>query len=482
MRILVSGATGFIGRAVVLRLQRDGHHVVALVRDPARARGLLGADVGLEPHGAGPAALGAAVGMADAVVNLAGEPIVGGRWTAARKQRLTDSRVLTTRALVEAMAAAPRRPAVFVSASAVGYYGDRGDERLTEASSPGEDFLSTLCVAWEREALRARELGVRVVTPRIGVVLGPGGGALAKLQPLVAAGLGGRLGSGRQYTPWIHLEDLAELFARAVADERFAGALNATAPAPVTNRELTSALARRLHRPAVFAAPAFALRLALGEAAAALLGGQRAEPAALLALGFPFAHPTVEEALADLLAGEGVSFSAAGPAAPAPVAVAGSTYLARRRPRFLLDARDTLAAPQERVFDFFCRAENLGAMTPATMSFLIQKQPETLGAGARIDYRIRVGALPLSWRTSIEVWRAPELFVDAQERGPYAAWWHEHHFRGRGETTEMEDRVYYDVPGGPLAPLVHALFVRRTLEKIFGYRRLAVRLRFGAAG
>jgi len=301
MKVLVTGATGFVGRALVPRLRRDGHAVLAWARAAGRAREQLGPAVEVRSHADGPDALRRALADIDGVVNLAGEPIFGGRWTAARRTRMVDSRVAATGDLVAALEALPRRPAVLVSASAVGYYGDRGDEVLREEAAPGDDFLADLCRRWEAAARGAERLGVRVVLPRIGIVLGPGGGALASMLPAFRAGLGGPMGSGRQWVAWIHLADLVEVLATALGDERVAGPLNATAPAPVTNADLSRELGRALHRPAFLRAPGFGLKLLLGEAAGALLGGQRVEPARLRGLGFQWRFASLEAALADIL-------------------------------------------------------------------------------------------------------------------------------------------------------------------------------------
>jgi uncharacterized protein (TIGR01777 family) len=208
MRVLVMGATGFIGRALIPRLQCDRHAVVAWVRSPARARGLLGAEVELVHADTAPDGLVEAIDRSDAVVNLASEPLMGGRWTAARRAVLEGSRIAVTEQLVRAMAEAKTRPRVFVSGSAVGYYGDQADELLTEASSGGDDFLARLCRRWESAAEDAHRLGVRVVLLRTGVVLGRAGGALAQMLPPFQIGVGGPVGSGEQYLPWIHLHDL----------------------------------------------------------------------------------------------------------------------------------------------------------------------------------------------------------------------------------------------------------------------------------
>jgi uncharacterized protein len=299
MLVFLTGATGFIGRALIPVLQRQGHAVAAWVRSEERARRLLGADVELRPSDGGFDALAAAVASADAIVNLAGEPIIGVRWTAARRRLLEDSRVQVTNDLVRAIEAARTRPRVLFSGSAVGWYGDRGDERLTEQSMPGADFLARLCRDWEDAATGAQRLGVRVVLSRTGVVLGRGGGALAQMLPPFRLGLGGPIGSGRQYVPWIHLQDLVAFIALALADDRVRGPVNGVAPQEANSREFAAALGRALRRPAILPTPAFALRAIFGEAAIVMLASQRVEPLALTGLGFRFAFPDLDAALAD---------------------------------------------------------------------------------------------------------------------------------------------------------------------------------------
>lgn len=300
MHVFITGATGFIGRALVLRLQRDGHDITAWVRNEEQARGALGTGVDLLPIAAGEAALRDALAMSDGVVNLAGEPLIG-RWTRKRVQAITESRVQLTERLVHAMRYAEHQPPVFVSGSAVGYYGDRGEEALTERSAPADDLLARLCRDWERAALAAEPAGARVVLLRTGIVLGREGGALARLLLPFRLGVGGPIGSGRQYMPWIHLHDHVEMTVAALTDDRFSGPVNVSAPAPVTNREFSRALGRALHRPAFMPLPAFALRLALGEASGVLLSGQRAVPEKALKLGFAFQYPEIDAALADVV-------------------------------------------------------------------------------------------------------------------------------------------------------------------------------------
>ena len=280
--VAVTGSHGLVGSALVRDLGASGHAVRRVTRDPASGA--------LDFR---------AVADADAVVNLAGENIAGGRWTHERKRKIHDSRVLTTRALAEALAARERPPRVLVSASGINSYGDRGDERLTEESPRGHGFLADLCREWEGATAPAEAHGVRVVHLRIGMVLSRHGGALAKMLLPFRLGLGGVIGSGDQWMSWIALDDLVGVIRHALTTDALRGPLNAVAPESVTNREFSRALARALRRPALLPVPAFAARLALGEMAdALLLASIRVEPARLLASGYAFRHPTLAAALA----------------------------------------------------------------------------------------------------------------------------------------------------------------------------------------
>jgi uncharacterized protein (TIGR01777 family) len=304
MKVLIAGASGLIGTEIARALDRDGASLSALVRDPARAAAALPATVTLFPWDAvkGPPPAAAFDGV-DVVINLVGESIADGRWSESRKKQLRDSRIVSTRTLVNELRGLPRKPSVLIAASAAGYYGNRGDEILTEASTPGAGFLAELARDWEAESLRAVELGLRVVLLRHGAVLSPKGGMLRKILPLFRLGLGGRIGGGGQWFPWIHIDDSVGLVRHAIKEERAAGALNAVAPEPVTNRELVAALGEALSRPAMLAAPAFALRVALGGMAdEMLLSSQRVMPVRTLECGFRFQQPLLRTALKDLLA------------------------------------------------------------------------------------------------------------------------------------------------------------------------------------
>jgi uncharacterized protein (TIGR01777 family) len=300
--ILVTGATGLIGARLLRALDRDGLAARALTRRPDGAPPLAAPHrwIGWDGRNAPAEAVAGAVG----IVHLAGEPVWGGILTAARRERIRESRLASTRSLVAEIGRLPpaQRPRLLLSASGVGYYADGGDGILDEGSAPGEDFLAVLCRDWETEARAAAQHGVRCLALRIGVVLAREGGALPKMALPFRFGLGGRLGDGRQWVPWIHADDVVSLILAALGDDAWTGPVNAVAPQPVRNRELTRELARALHRPALLPIPAFALRAALGEFSGQLLDSRRCAPQAALARGFAFAHTEVASALAAELA------------------------------------------------------------------------------------------------------------------------------------------------------------------------------------
>jgi hypothetical protein len=293
MRITLTGATGFVGQALIARLLAAGHTLHLLARKPHQT-------IDSTVWDSSRAVPAEALAGAEAVINLAGEP-VSQRWNAAVKERIRNTRIEGTRHLVDAIGRMEKKPQVLVSASAVGYYGSRGDEILTEASKPATDFLAEVCIEWEREALRAESMGVRVVLPRIGLVLG-NGGALAKMLPAFKSGVGGTLGPGTQWMPWIHIDDLIGLIDYALATPQVNGALNASSPNPVRNIEFTKQLAKAVHRWALFPVPEFALKLLFGEMAAIVIASQRVVPEATGKAGFKFQFPQLPEALRAVLA------------------------------------------------------------------------------------------------------------------------------------------------------------------------------------
>lgn len=297
MKCVVSGGTGFIGRRIVDSLLHKGHYVGVWSRQPGRENRAAVQSFFWDPLAGDPPE--DSINGMDAVIHLAGETVAQ-RWNPEVKRRIRDSRVLGTRRLVDAIGRVRHKPKVLVSASAIGFYGDRGDEVLTESSSQGRGFLADVCREWEAEAGRAADLGLRVVRLRIGFVLGNDGGALAQMAPIFRAFAGGRLGSGKQWMPWIHASDVADMFVHAVGNE-ISGVWNATSPNPVTNAEFTREMAETLHRPAIFPVFPFALKLAFGEMGRHMLDSARVIPEAALQAGFSFRYPKLPDCLRDLL-------------------------------------------------------------------------------------------------------------------------------------------------------------------------------------
>lgn len=456
MKVVVTGATGFVGRPLTKRLLDGGHQVTAWTRNPERARGTLPALCEVAAWDPGRPTDPELLRGVDAVIHLAGESVAGGRWSEERKAAIRDSRVEGTRSLVGGIERLPEaeRPRALISASAIGYYGDRGDEVLDEGSSPGEGFLAEVCRAWEAEVARAAALGVRTATVRVGIVLGRDGGALQAMLPPFRLGLGGRVGSGRQWMSWVHLDDLVALFAFVAENPQVRGALNGTAPNPVTNADFTTALGHVLSRPTVLPVPATALKLLLGEMSAILLASQRVAPRATTSAGFTFHWTDIDAALADVTAD------------PAHELV--FEQWVPRRP--------------EEVFPFFADAHNLEKITPDFLRFRVRDvTPKELGAGTVIDYKLSLRGLPIRWRSVIESWEPGRGFVDRQTRGPYRTWHHTHEFEPARGGTIIRDRVRYEVPLGALGEIVAGGLVRRDVERIFEFRRDKVTEMFGGA-
>lgn len=476
MRVFITGATGFVGTYLCARLRGLGHEVVAWVRDVERARMRLGESVDYVESSISEAELRTQLAACDAVVNLAGAPIAQ-RWTATHRREIRTSRVQSTRRMATALQelGCSHAPAL-ISASAVGYYGEGGEAEFDGHSPAGKGFLAEVAQAWENEALLARASGARVVLLRLGVVLGQGGGALAKMLPAFRAGLGTVIGDGRQWMSWIHIDDLVDLSVRAIEDNGMQGVYEGVAPHPVRNAEFTQTLAEAANSRARLKVPAWLLRLGMGRASEIVTGSQRVVPRRLIEHGFEFRYGDLDSALSDILAKRGVASGAA-------QGLPSHPYIDGRGARYMLTAEQSLPRPMAEVSEFFQRPENLGVITPPDMSFEIMGgSPIEMREGAIIDYRIRLAGLPMRWRTKIAGCDAHGNFVDMQLRGPYRSWYHVHEFEAvNANTTIVRDRVYYSPPLGILGRLVHEVFIRQKLLDIFSFRRAIITSRFAAA-
>jgi uncharacterized protein (TIGR01777 family) len=445
MRILMTGATGLIGRELGKQLAMRGDTLVCLVRDVDAARCRLPFPATLHAWDHTHAVPAEAMRGIGAVINLAGEPVAEGRWNARKKALILDSRVQSTRRLVSAVTNNGARVRVFVQGSASGYYGDRGDERLMAGSRKGTGFLSDVVQAWEAELepLRAHRPKLRVPVVRTGIVLARESGALAEMLPMF-----------RQWMSWIHLDDIVGLIVHAL-DSAATGLLEGAAPHPVTNREFTTALCQALGVIENAPAPPLAIQLLFGEKAEIMLGSTRLEPAATLASGFRFRFETIAEAIADLLA-----------------PLRDGTYL-RVWEQWIPRTPETL-------WPFFCDAHNLEQITPPFLNFRVLGQSShDIGAGTLVDYRLRLDGIPIGWQSRIEASDPPRAFVDAQVKGPYRLWHHTHEFAPMGAGTLMRDTVRYRLPAGWLGNLAGGRKVADYVQRIFDYRARKIGELFG---
>lgn len=448
MRVAITGATGFIGRAIIAALQRRGDEVIALTRAPSEAHMPSGVSVeqfDVNDSTPNPRALAGA----DAVVHLSGET-VDGRWTPAKKRSIFDSRVAGTRNLVASLAAMDHRPRVLVSASATGYYGNRGDDVLDDYSPPGNDFLAGVCVAWEREAQAAAKIGIRVASVRTPVVFGSGG-ALTKLIPIFRLGIGGPIGSGRQWMPWIHIDDLADFYCFLIDRQDMTGPIAPVAPDYATNARVMQGLGAALGRPALAAAPGIALKIVLGEFAETLLGGQLILPRRATDSGFTWRQPELEAALRDVVAPN-----------------------ARRKPSAqTFESEQFVKAPIEKVFGFFSEPSNLEKITAPAMRLRTTPASTELRQGVTFDYAFHAWGMNLRCRALIVEWDRDKRFADVQVRGPYLWWRHTHEFDQKNGGVMVRDRLEYALPFAPLSNVMLPA-VRRDIENAFTYRRRAI--------
>jgi uncharacterized protein (TIGR01777 family) len=455
MRVLITGATGLIGRELGKSLAARGDTVVCLFRNAqssARRLPFPATSFEWEHDREVPAA---ALTDVDAIVHLAGEPVAGARWSNERKRLIRDTRVLGTRQVVHAALQHGPQLKAFVHGSAIGYYGDRADEALTAASPKGTGFLSDVVVAWEAELrpLAERRPDVRIAIVRTGIVLARQGGALAKMLPLFRASAAGRLGSGKQWMSWIHIDDIVGVFLHAL-DADAAGVLEGVAPQPVTNREFTKALCRSLRVLENAPAPELAIRTLYGEMGGIVLESAKLEPRQTLASGFRYRFSSIHDAFENLLA-----------------PLRGAT-------REKVSEQWVPHAP-EAIWPYFCDERNLERLTPDFLRFkVVGKSSREIGEGTLIDYRLKLQGVPVRWQSRIENWDPPRRFVDTQVEGPYASWHHTHEFIPVANGTLMRDIVRYRLPLGWIGSVIAGWKVDAYVDRIFSYRSNKIAERF----
>ena len=449
MKVLITGATGFIGHHLLPVLFEKGCEISVLTRNPEGAAEALGWPVKAFHWDPSKNQLDlAALEGVSAIVHLAGESIASQRWTDEVKKRIYSSRVDSTRLLVKALSEGSGFPQVhtFVCGSAIGFYGETGEDKVEVGRPAGNDFLSAVCRDWE-DALFDSELpNLRKVTLRTGVVLGRDGGALQELEPIVAMGGAGPLGDGRQWMSWIHIKDLCRMIEFALSNREVHGPLNGVAPFPERNKDFMQTFADQVGRPAVLPTPKAAIRLVKGEMADFLLASQKVVPSKSQKLGFEFKFQRLSQAFQDLY----------------------PNGIVEQQRQFY----QWVDQPIEQVFRFFSDPKNLETLTPPEMGFqMVGLSTEQVDAGTRIDYRLSMKGLPLKWQAEILKWDPPREFVDIQNRGPYQFWQHSHRFSSLKGGTLIEDHIRYKVPMSSLGQFVGGGLVDASIDQMFQYRR-----------
>lgn len=442
MKILVTGATGRVGNFVGRQLVQQGHELVVLTRSKEKALHYLEFPAEIIEHDLVHHALTEKhFKSVDAIVHLMGETI-DGRWTKEKKDLILKSRKQSSENLIKHL---PGHVKVIISASAQGIYGDHKDHLVSEKSKLGDDFLAEVCKQWEEPFKKVNT--ARTVQLRISLVLDPQSGVLRRMIPLFQRGLGGTLGSGDQYMSWISIEDLSEIILQALSHEKYHGPINCATEHPVTNKEWTKLLGQQLKALPSPPVPSFALRLALGEMANAVLASVRLKPEKLSQYDFKFKHSKLKDYFKEAL----------------------EPY---QNGQYFFSVKQYIPENIESVFAFFSEAKNLEEITPSFLNFHIAKMStEKIEKGTHIDYKMKLKGIPLNWKTLISEWNPPYRFVDEQVSGPYQLWHHTHTFEKLGEGTLISDDVRYKLPLGFLGQMVASSFVQSDVEKIFKFRR-----------
>ena len=493
MKVFIVGGTGFVGRATVAYLQGEGHSIVAWVRDCKRARNLMGGEV-LMIENPSEQSLLTELEDSDVVINLSGESLASGRWTDRKKEIFMDSRVGVTSVLARVINECKSPPKVLISASAVGYYGDKGITELDEDSQVGDGYLANLCDDWESAALMAERAGTRVCLLRFGVILDREGGVLINLDRALSLSMSAYFGKGDQIIPWIHMIDVVRIINMCIEHTSIRGPINCTSPMPVTSKEFAEGIRDISKCKILLRIPVVLIRLLLGEGSNLLTYSHNAIPKKLNKIGYEFKYRNLKDALYEEFSSKSIEIKkysdvnvlleghankdSTGGINSIGIDLRKDVYRIHKG-QYALSAKIELNRDARDVFSFFSSPSNLGFLTPSWMNFSILEVPDTIEAGARITYRIKLGILGIKWTTKIVTWQPDQVFVDIQESGPYSLWFHLHTVRSATSgLVEMEDVVIYRVPFGILGKLIHRLFIKKTLTRIFNYRRKVIQMRF----
>jgi len=456
MKLLLTGASGFIGQAVISKLMIDGHELVLLSRSPSKLEKRYG-----NLHTcyfwdalSGPPDKKIFDGI-DGIINLMGEGVANKRWTKKQKQKIADTRVKGTQYLMDGAKKYATHLQVVVSASAIGYYDHLQDKIIDESSPASNNFLGQLCQNWETAAKTINEFKeVRTVIFRMGVVLGQGGGAMAKMTRPFLLGVGGKLGTGKQWMNWIHREDLACLIANSFKSKSFTGTYNAVSPQNIQNREFTKVLGTLLKRPTFFQVPSFVIRILLGEFSVEVLNGQKIVSNRLEKTGFVFKYPSIGNAL------ESVLF------------IKYIHHLGKKVRCFRFKCEQYLMHSPEKVFGFFSDAHNLEKITPPFLKFSVRSQSTPqIENGTLFNYKLKIRGIPVRWCSLIIDWKPIKSFIDTQLKGPYRVWHHTHRFSPYLDGTLIEDEVYYALPNIPFIHTLLGWYIAQDVTKIFQFRK-----------
>ncbi len=457
MKVLITGATGFVGKKLSVQLFKEGHELIILSRNKERAQNTL--DIPCEVYEWDPLnepAPQEAVDKADAIVHLLGENISNKRWSSAQKKRIYDSRIIGSRNLVESIDKRPSKLSVLCSTSAVGIYPANTNEDLTESSSYGNGFLNKVCKDWEGEVLKSNNIE-RTFIARVGVIFGYESGAIAKLMPIFKIGGGGPIGLGNAWMSWIHVDDLVQVYKEALTNNQFSGPANCVSPHQVLNKDFTKAFAKAVQLPALFPVPPIMLKLIFGEMSSIILDSQKVIPQKLSQWGFNYRFADINKAMEDICNKK--SFEKKG-------------VLSCEK----FEKYQFLPKGKDETFNFFSNPNNLEKITPSFLNFKIKKlHAPKLQKGALIDYSLKLHGIPLGWRTLISEWEPNNKFVDIQIKGPYTMWHHTHSFIETSEGTLIHDTVLYKLPMGPLGYIFGMPFVLKDVEKIFKFRKIVIK-------
>lgn len=453
MTYLLTGATGFLGQNLCNHLIEKNAKIRLLSRNPRRSLDNFPYDAEFVSWDHTKSNLNANDITCDAVIHLAGENIADKRWSKSQKKKLWDSRIQSTKALVEMILRLPQKPKVFVCASAIGFYGDRWQEEVDETSARGDGFLAELCEAWEEACRPLKEAGIRVIHLRTGIVLGLNQGALKTLATLCDLGLLGNIADGKQWMSWIHIDDWVRAVMFCVENQAIEGPVNIVAPKPIEHKHFMQILASNMNRSLFFPVPKLAAKIAFGEMASLFLDSQKVNPNKLLSHGFEFRFKHLDEALKNIFPNQ------------------GSEHILERK----------LFIPKKvnEVFPFFSDPYNLEQITPPFLNFkVLESTDKTVKRGTKISYLLKLHGLPIKWKTDIEDCVEPSHFIDNQLKGPYKKWHHTHTFTPFAHGTLMHDRVLYKLPFSWLGRLVAYVYVNRDVNKIFDFRTKVLKQKF----